>query len=110
MLAVCLAYAAAAHATAANLVLCPRNDRSFLFPASRCSAAGFNLLKRVTTASVFSENRIKGRSPDEWFGLLVPRLKELADGSMQIIDATECAAAYRLAGQFCKPTLHQIQP
>jgi hypothetical protein len=44
------------HVMAGRLVLCPRNNRSFLTSASRRGAAGLNLFKRVTAARVFCEN------------------------------------------------------
>ena len=72
-----------------DLVLCPRNDRRFLFPASGRSATGFDLLKRVATADVFSENGVNARGPHEGFRLLVPRFEKLSYGALQIFNATE---------------------
>ena len=77
-------------------------------PAHR--AAGLNLFEAATAAVEFREDVLGLGGPNERLGLAIPFSDEGVNGFDQVGNTGEAAASHRLAGEFGKPALDQIEP
>ncbi len=68
------------------------------------------MFQGLTTTFEFLDDGLHCCGPDERLRVLVPDGHIFVDGIDEILEADENTTADALAGEFSKPTLHEVEP